>query len=75
MDIAQHIADRSLTVSDVARRANLPVSRVSEIVSGDEASLSEIRKISKAIRVPLSSIGRPESTEDQSTSKLLLRQT
>lgn len=44
MDIAQHIADRSLTVSDVARRANLPVSRVSEIVSGDEASLSEIRK-------------------------------
>lgn len=75
MDIAQHIADRSLTVSDVARRANLPVSRVSEIVSGDEASLAEIRKISKAIRVPLSSIGRPESTEDQSTSKLLLRQT
>lgn len=75
MDIAQHIADRRLSVSDVARRANMPVSRVNEIVSGDEASLAEIRKISKAIGVPLSSIGRSESSEDQVTSKLLLRQT
>lgn len=75
MDIAQHIADRSLSVSDVARRANLPVSRIREIVSGDEATLAEIRKISKAIRVPLNSIGRLESTDDQGTSKLLLRQT
>jgi Zn-dependent peptidase ImmA (M78 family) len=44
-------------------------------MSGDEASLAEIRKISKAISVPLGSIGRPESGEDQVAAKLLLRQT
>ncbi|PPT45869.1 hypothetical protein XarbCFBP8147_20910 [Xanthomonas arboricola] len=56
MNLAQHIAGRNLTTGDVARKTSIPLSRVEKIVAGDEPSLAEVKKISRAIHVPIGNL-------------------
>jgi Zn-dependent peptidase ImmA (M78 family) len=53
----------------------MPVDRLSRIVEGEDASLAEMRKLSKALRIPLSTLVAEDQEEGQERVSVLLRQT
>jgi Zn-dependent peptidase ImmA (M78 family) len=76
MKLSQHIADRNLTAGDVARKTNLSLDRVEQIVAGDEPSLAEIKRISKAIHVPLGNLlSNAVDSPEHAPYRVLLRRT
>ncbi len=75
ISLVEHLNDRHLTLNEVARRTHLPLDRLSLIVSGADASLSEMKRISRALRLPLSSLLENDEGESGERVRVLLRQT
>ncbi|MGS0997109.1 ImmA/IrrE family metallo-endopeptidase [Rhodanobacter sp. UC4451_H18] len=73
--LAEHMSNRHLTINEVSRRTHLPIDRLSLIVSGADASLSEMKKISRALKVPLSTLLDFSQDEEGERVQVLLRQT
>lgn len=63
MNLAEHIASRKLSSEVISKRSGVDIARLNEIVKGSEATLSEIRSIAKAIRIPLSALIDTEPAE------------
>ncbi|WP_186158008.1 helix-turn-helix domain-containing protein [Burkholderia gladioli] len=72
LNIAEHLRSRQLTWETVAERAGISTARLRDVAGGADASLGEMRRISKALRVPVSAIFE-ETTAGP--VKLLFRQT
>ncbi len=70
--ISDHLSSRRLTVNTAAKNAGLSVERFQAVASGSEATLSEMRGIAKALRVPLSTLVDDAPAEP---IKVLFRQT
>ncbi|MBS0429939.1 MAG: ImmA/IrrE family metallo-endopeptidase [Proteobacteria bacterium] len=70
--IADHLASRKLSVEKAAEKAGMTSERLEQVLAGAEASLSEMRAVAKALRVPLSSLMDREAAEP---IKMLFRQT
>src|ERR1700722_20596958 len=65
------IRDRKLAPSDVARLAELPEDQVTEILSGSDPTLGQLRAICTGLRISLSDV-LPQETSSRS-SQLLFR--
>lgn len=72
ISIAEHLNSRQLSWDAAAERAGLSADRLRQVAGGAEASLGEMRRIAKALRVPLSSIVDEAPAEP---IKMLFRQT
>lgn len=56
IQLSEHVASRKLALEDVASKARLTLDRLAQIMGGADASLSEMRAIAKALRLPLTSL-------------------
>ena len=56
ISIAEHLNSRQLSWDAAAERAGLSADRLRQVAGGAEASLGEMRRIAKALRVPLSAL-------------------
>lgn len=72
ISIAEHLSSRQLSWDAAAEKAGLSAERLRQVAGGAEASLGEMRRIAKALRVPLSSIVDEAPAEP---IKMLFRQT
>lgn len=72
ISISEHLASRRLSWDVAAEKAGLSAERLRQVAGGAEASLGEMRRIAKALRVPLSSIVDEAPAEP---IKMLFRQT
>ena len=72
ISIAKHLSSRRLSWDVAAKNAGLSVERFQQVASGGEATLSEMRGIAKALRVPLSTLVDDAPAEP---IKVLFRQT
>lgn len=75
ISLVEHLNNRHLSLLEVSRRTHLSVDRLSKIVEGEDASLAEMRKLSKALRIPLSTLVAGDQDEGQERVSVLLRQT
>ena len=75
ISLAEHLSNRHLSLLEVSRRTHMPVARLSQIVGGEDASLAEMRKLSKALRIPLSTLVAGDEEQGQERVSVLLRQT
>ncbi|WP_334004355.1 XRE family transcriptional regulator [Burkholderia gladioli] len=72
LNIAEHLRSRQLSWETVAESAGISTARLHDVAGGADASLGEMRRIAKALRVPISAVIE-EATADP--IKLLFRQT
>lgn len=72
ISLAQHISSRQLSWDAAAAKAGISEERLREVAAGAEASLGEMRRIAKALRIPLSAVMNEASAEPIS---MLFRQT
>ncbi|OJA22883.1 helix-turn-helix domain-containing protein [Burkholderia ubonensis] len=72
LNIAEHLRSRQLTWETVAESAGISTARLHDVAGGADASLGEMRRIAKALRVPVSAVLEEASAEP---IKLLFRQT
>lgn len=56
IDIAPYLASRKLTVEAAATKAGLSRERFEQVTGGAKATLSEVRGIARALKVPVSSL-------------------
>ena len=75
ISIAEHLGSRQLTWAAAAEKAGLTADRLRAVAEGADASLSEMRKIAKALRVPLSAITDESSETASEPIKMLFRKT
>lgn len=72
MRIAEHLSSRHLTWDAAAQKSGLSPERLRQVDLGAEATLSEMKRIAKMLRVPLSAFTEEAPPEP---IKLLFRQT
>lgn len=70
--LADHLGSRKLSWEAAAQKSGLSADRLRAVAAGAEASLGEMRKIAKVLRLPLSAI--TESEQDRAVTPLF-RQT
>ncbi|MFM0356455.1 ImmA/IrrE family metallo-endopeptidase [Paraburkholderia nemoris] len=72
IDIAPYLASRRLSVEKAAAKAGLSRERFEQVTGGAKATLSEVRGIAKALKLPVSSLIENPSAEPV---RLLFRRT
>ena len=56
--VARLLREQPLTAEEIAARCRLPLERVKQIASGTEPTLTELRSLSKGLRIPLYAFSR-----------------
>ncbi|WP_186153497.1 helix-turn-helix domain-containing protein [Burkholderia gladioli] len=72
LNIAEHLRSRQLSWEAVAESAGISTVRLHDVAGGADASLGEMRRIAKALRVPVSAVIEEAAADP---IKLLFRQT
>jgi Zn-dependent peptidase ImmA (M78 family) len=70
--LAEHLSSRKLTWDAAAKKTGLTVDRLRAVAAGEDASLSEMRRIASALKLPLSVLVDEAPVEP---IRLLFRQT
>lgn len=75
ISLAEHLNNRHLSLHEVSRRTQISIDRLSRLLEGADASLAEMRLLSRALRIPLSTLIGTVDEEGSERVNILLRRT
>lgn len=73
ISIANHLSEHKVSWDDAAQKAGMSAERLHQVAAGAEATLAEMRRIAKALRLPLSAMA--EQSPSAEPIQILFRQT